>query len=435
LEEKESEPQEQQQPSQHPAPKVKMSLRDFALRKKKQREEEVTKSVQDTPSSGGVNLTFIGSEGEGNLNGIEVNRVGRGGGELSNGKMVVDGINGVGVKAVELKENLVNDLSKDSLYQGASALSRKIVKDEVVDVVGTASKPTATNGFYHPSPPPIPSLLAARSQGGASSTFKYPIPTRQSNAELIEQPIPTATTRPVIMDNTRYAAMYNNSGSISPINPDPHHFESYSPPRPCQEDGEIGEIMDIPLRLSSSSSPAAPPAINRSALLASTVPSSSSITPLPRGPITKRVDFSVTRSVSSSSQTRHSPPTHPRSFNASPPYRPPPSSAPTPPPARGTGIPPTAPRALRQYMSSNRPTPTTPIIKTSASYPSPASITSSVTTTPVSSAPMPTTTGGRLPYIPRGPSADRGWDMDQTQYARSLSRRNSREGGHASGVR
>jgi hypothetical protein len=41
-----------------PAPKVKMSLRDFALRKKKQWEEEMTKNVQDTPSSTGVDLPF-----------------------------------------------------------------------------------------------------------------------------------------------------------------------------------------------------------------------------------------------------------------------------------------------------------------------------------------------------------------------------------------
>jgi hypothetical protein len=47
-----------QQPSHLPAPKVKMSLRDFALRKKKQREEEMTKNVQDTPSSTGVDLPF-----------------------------------------------------------------------------------------------------------------------------------------------------------------------------------------------------------------------------------------------------------------------------------------------------------------------------------------------------------------------------------------
>ena len=47
---KEEESQEQQ-PLHPPAPKVKMTLRDFALRKKTQREEEITKNVQleDTP--------------------------------------------------------------------------------------------------------------------------------------------------------------------------------------------------------------------------------------------------------------------------------------------------------------------------------------------------------------------------------------------------
>jgi len=172
--------------------------------------------------------------------------------------------------------------------------------------------------------------------------------------------------------------------------------------------------------------------MNRLASMATTIPGS--ITTLPRGPTSKRADFAFTRSASSS-QVRHSPPTHPRSFNASPPYRQQPPSASTPPPvARGTGVPPTAPRALRQYLSSNRSTPTTPTVMTSSSsYPS---TTSSTSTIPTSSTTITTTTGGRFPpYIPRGPSADRDKvrDIDQTQYARSLSRRDSREGGHAWG--
>lgn len=96
-----------------------MSLRDFALRKKKQREEEMTKYVQDTPSSAGVNMSFGGSEGGGGPNGIQVNPVGQVE-ELRNGK------------AVELKEDLVDS------YQGAFT-SRNVVKNEVVDVSGTSS--------------------------------------------------------------------------------------------------------------------------------------------------------------------------------------------------------------------------------------------------------------------------------------------------------
>ena len=433
LNEEGSRPRERQ-PSDPPAPKVKMSLRDFALRKKKLREEEeMTKSVKNTPSAGEVNLPSIRSEGGAGPNEIQVNQVGPANGESSNGKLGVDGINRVGVKAVDLEEgDLMDGLGKDSLYQSASTLS---VKKEVVDEPGTSSiKPAATNG-YHSSPPPHP--VPASIQAGSSSTFTYPTPTRQSKQELIEQPIPTVTTQPMIMDSTRYAAMYNNSGSISPINPDPHHFQSQSPPRSCQEDGEIGENMDM-LRLPSSSLtslPAAPPAMNRLSSSTTAIPSSSSITPLPRGPITKRADSALIRSLSSSSQVRHSPPTHPRSFNASPPYRQPPSVL-TPAPARGTGVPPpTAPRALRQYMLSNPPTPTTPTCMTSSSYPSTTSSTSSSTATPVSSIAI-ATTGGRLaPYIPRGPAdRERGWDMDQTHYARSLSR-NSKEGGHSWGGR
>ena len=407
-----------EQPSHPPAPKVKMSLRDFALRKKKQREEEMTKNVQDTPSSAGVDLPFGKSEIGDDPNGIQMNPVGRVDEESRNGKRV------------ELKEDLVDE--KDSLFQGASTLLQNMVKDEVVDLPGTSSTvPTTINGIYHPqpssSPPPSPlsTLLVARIQASTSAT--YPIATHRSKQEPIEQPIHTVTIEPRMMDSTRYAAMYNHSGSILPINSEPHHFQSYSPP---QEDGEIGEILDTPPRLPSSL-PAAPP-MNRLGSMATTIPSS--ITPLPRGPTSKRADLAFNRS--SSSQVRHSPPTHPRSFNASPPYRQQPPSASTPPPlARGTGVPPpTAPRALRQYMSSNRPTPATPTAMTpSSSYPSTTSCTSII---PTSSTTITTTSGGRFPpHIPRGPSADRDKvrDIDQTQYARSLPRRDSREGGHAWG--
>ena len=413
--ERSEEPREQQ-PSQPPAPKIKMSLRDFALRKKKQREEEMTKNVQDTPSSAGVDLPFGRSESGGGPNGIQVNPMDE---ESRNGK------------TVELKEDSLH--VKDSSYQDASTMSRNMVKDEVVDVPETSStKPTAINGIYHPQPsssPPSPlsTLLVARIQSGTSAT--YPIETHPSKQEPIEQPIhATVTIQPKMMDSTHCAAMYNHSGSILPTNPDQHHFRPYSPPQPCQEDGEIGEILDTPLRLPSSLP--APSAMNRLASMATSIPGS--ITPLPRGPTSKRADFTFTRSASSS-QARHSPPTHPRSFNASPPYRQqPPSASTPPPPARGTGVPPpTAPRALRQYMSSNRPTTTTPTA--SSSHPSTTSSTSII---PTSSTTTTTTTGGRFPpYIPRGPSADRDKvrDVDQTQFARSLSRRDSREGGHAWG--
>ena len=75
------------------------------------------------------------------------------------------------------------------------------------------------------------------------------------------------------------------------------------------------------------------------------------ITPLPRGPTSKHADFAFTRPTSSQIRHWHSPP---RSFNASPPYRQQAPPASTPPSlARVTGVPPTAPRALRQYMSSH----------------------------------------------------------------------------------
>ena len=74
----------EQQPSHSPAPKVKI-LRDFVLRKKKQREEEMTKN---TPLSAGMDLPFGRSKGRGGPNGIQVNPVGQVDEESRNGKMV-----------------------------------------------------------------------------------------------------------------------------------------------------------------------------------------------------------------------------------------------------------------------------------------------------------------------------------------------------------
>ena len=70
----------------------------------------MTKYVQDTPSSAGVNMSFGGSEGGGGPNGIQVNPVGQVE-ELRNGK------------AVELKEDLLSHREmwlkmKLSMYQG-----------------------------------------------------------------------------------------------------------------------------------------------------------------------------------------------------------------------------------------------------------------------------------------------------------------------------
>ena len=244
-EESHSKESREQQPSHPPAQKVKMSLCDFTSRKKKQREEEMTKNVHGTPSAAGVNLSFDGSEGGRRPNGIQVNPVALVDEELRNGK------------AVELKEDSIDS------YQGAFTLSRNVVKNEIVDVSGTSSiKPTAINSTYHPqrssSPPhgPLSTLLEARIQADTSAT--YPISTCGSKQEPIKEPIHTAavTIQPRTMDSTHYTGMYNHSGSILPINSDPHHLQSYSPPQPGQEDEEIGEILGTPLRLPSSLPPA-----------------------------------------------------------------------------------------------------------------------------------------------------------------------------------
>ena len=96
-----------------------MPLRNFALlRKKKQREEEMTKNVQDTPSSTGVIKPSGGGKGGGGPNGIQVNPVGQVE-ELRNGK------------AMELKYDLVDLVDS---YQGAFT-SRNVVKIEVVDFI------------------------------------------------------------------------------------------------------------------------------------------------------------------------------------------------------------------------------------------------------------------------------------------------------------
>jgi hypothetical protein len=89
---KEEESGTREQPLHPPAPKVKTSLRDFTLRKNKQR---MTKNVQDTPSSAGVDLP-LGRECRGGPNGIQVNPLGQ----------VDEEFNG---KTVELSEDLVKE--------------------------------------------------------------------------------------------------------------------------------------------------------------------------------------------------------------------------------------------------------------------------------------------------------------------------------------
>ena len=54
---KEEESCSEESREQRPGPKIKLSLREFALRKK-QREEEMTKNVQETQSLAGVDLPF-----------------------------------------------------------------------------------------------------------------------------------------------------------------------------------------------------------------------------------------------------------------------------------------------------------------------------------------------------------------------------------------
>jgi hypothetical protein len=141
-------------------------------------------------------------------------------------------------RTVELEEGL------DGSSQGAFVLSRNMVKDEVVDDTSSI-KPTTINGIYNsqpsssPPPGPLSTLLVARIQAGTSAT--YPVASCRSKQELIEQPIHTSVT--IQPDSTRYTGMYNHSGSILPTNPGPHHFQPSSP-QLCQEDGEIGEILD-----------------------------------------------------------------------------------------------------------------------------------------------------------------------------------------------
>jgi hypothetical protein len=99
------------------------------------------------------------------LNGMQVNQVGAADGESSNGKATVDGV--VGFRLDRSKDS-VDGFRRDFPYEGASSLTRPTVKDDVVDVPGTA-KPTTINGYYlrsSSSAPLTPSsaLLAARIQ-------------------------------------------------------------------------------------------------------------------------------------------------------------------------------------------------------------------------------------------------------------------------------
>ena len=361
-------------------PKVKMSLRDFALRKKKQREEmELSMSMQASPMSttsalGEVDVSEEG-ETEKDITGTaldahvrvrEMVATSEGAGEE------------VAVRPLEDVEDEVDPVQATSyrtpdpptLDLSAELLS---VKPTLNDHIGDPSLPapnaptpppatvipvTNPNGHAQPSapapvttslslPPQPPPLLPPRPQPTSNHFNAYP---RKAKQELIEHFIPNRVASPTPPPSL----LQRVSGfdrSISPISPDPAF--SFASRVAQEEDGEIDEASHPPLRY--------------------TLPHKRDFNFQPRP-----------ASISPQSQVL---PTGPRSFN--------PNRSSTMPPRQSGNRPPppSAPRALRQSLLSNRPTG-----GLSQSH----------------SPPHPTSNGhGGSSYIPRGPSADRDRDRDR----------------------
>ncbi|CAA7271813.1 unnamed protein product [Cyclocybe aegerita] len=446
------------QPSPPPPPKVKMSLRDFAARRKKLKEEaELSKSIQASPMSATSVLAATPSPMIPNVvlaeeskdkekvalekekSALEKEKETKEAVEVGSAMIGVETKAEERVVAVEKKDEakvaVVVEVSKDDrpilggLKEARNGLNVPAITPSTTKPItngplftypsilvnGPKVEPSTFDNVasFMPSSPigphiPIPHVNGHSSiSRSPSETFIHSpstrgfmsspsvigsplIDTHKTKQELVEHHIPPLSTSPAppYLSSALLRRPSINDRSISPISPDPGLSSSslFSTRIPHEEDGEIGE-----------GSP-----------------------PTSRHPLPSKRDFSFPpRSSIPTWMKSHTPPTGPRSSNAAstsptPPFpRPafassqPPSSNSLPPgplPANASAppsnsntaninrpMPPSAPRALRQSMASNRP---------------PVGLPAHSSSTSQSHGPHPY--GQRDPRnIPRGPLSDR----------------------------
>lgn len=392
-------------PSPPPPPKVKMSLKDFVLRKKKQREEEMAAKSILSPVSPSADMALPPSPG---LGGVEI---GTSGVELAEATVTPGGRECDGDPSSANVSRDVGCTNQDSVASPENS-QKQVDRQESLP---SKSEPRRQAGITVEecklSPPPLPPLTPLRvpDEGQVIQTQTKGSPVADLNtAEKLE---------------AREDALRNGANGA---NDRMHDFVSFAPePPPPPLNSLAASINHVDSSASTSATPAPTPTPTPSSMSTSSTSNSratsvSTSLPMhpsqyPRAPYqgsatSRRVsheDGEIPNSAPSKSYVprSHTPPTQPRSFQAprpsSPGYSPGPSTSrrpPPPPPPRsgpstgpssaGTNaLPrsvPSGPRALRGTMNQSSSSSYTP------SYP-----------------PPPPRPYSGSQYIPRGPSADR----------------------------
>ena len=377
-----STPEPGRQASPPPPPKVKMSLKDFALRKKKQREEQaLSQNLQASPviapqlpdpNTQVEEQKLVRDEEIGCWNGqndvedtiprkvkVEEDNLFR---NKADSGTSTENVNGIKMDLYSIKAPMSNgDLS--STRDNVELMEREIPMTTLPAAILGHSLPV--NGQSRT--PPMPASLPSRPPVHLPARPTQHLPPNLSNAKNH-----TRETKQEHIELNLPSLLHRISGperSISPISPDPTPLASRISQ---EEDGEIGE---------------------------SPLPTSSRLH-------SKR-DFSfVQRPLSRNGPSySHSVPTGPRNLPVSS-YRPP--SLPVP---SSSGPPsllavPTAPRALRQSTLSHQ---------RSGSGPPPPPPPGPSQSTPLPP-PQSGLHGSGSHYIPRGPSADRDREKERAEW-------------------
>jgi hypothetical protein len=374
-------PSQELQRSHPPLPKVKLTLKDFALRRKRQREEQaLSHNIQTSPVTPSPLLPPEGEEELRSPN-IAKTQLGKEGCVIISANnpngYVINGSGGEFTLEIKSKENSTSCIDTSAMQKENENRTNINSPQSAMSPTTPFPKPGATNGrppLSHnlPNRPPPPLLLPPR-------PIQHPaVP--KTNARDIKQELIETLVPPLLQ---RVSGIER---SVSPISPDPTPMGNRISQ---EEEGEIGETAISSRGPLGSSSKRDPNNLQ--------LPSSRNAPP-----------FS------------HSPPIGPRFYlnqPTSPSIRPvPPPVSPIPSvPANNTNGNrpnlPTAPRALRQSMFHHR----------SGSGPTTATHSPSLLLPPHDIAPG-------SPFIPRGPSADRDKERDRVDWERRHYRAPPRRG-------
>ncbi|KAF8553875.1 hypothetical protein OG21DRAFT_1184758 [Imleria badia] len=420
-------------PSPPPPPKVKMSLKDFALRKKKQREEEMAKSVGSPVTPDGLALPLSPN--------VDVKR------DLASEH--VDGLStadsGEVVNGQDVK---MNDATKEDALDSSGTAhvaanggsmhghDARLIEESAAEDDKTRT-PTMTIATKAPDTQQSPTLLL-RVLGERNND--------QTQMQIDAKPPMTLTAKMEILDAVVLSGLV---GADDDPPPNVVSFAPEPPPPPLttKQTSEtattdhtvpVGPIprSAIPLIPTSTSTPtsmstststsAVNSRSNSVGLPVSTpipnlhahVPSSSSSIPSSRRPSHEDGEITSSTPPKAYLPRSHTPPTQPRSFHAVHPSSPSlgPTLSSTPPVARRP-----VPPLSRSPLSNNAVPIPTPAPISSRPLPSgPRALRGSMSqpTHPYASSPRPPYTGSQ--YIPRGPSADRDrmdWERGDRQWA------------------